>query len=154
MKSFLTIATLALATALVGCNNNKQETAAPGAVSGECCGGCSSETTAAPGAVSADSCSTAESCATSCSDAAAPGAVSSDCASSCETSSDKKMPVAPGAVSSDDCGAASSGCSESSAASCPLQRPGRLITRGDASRDRNSTPVPCCAGRASSCPSI
>ena len=74
MKSFLTIATLALATALVGCNNNKQDAAAPGAVSGECCsdtGTCCS-TAAAPGAVSADSYGS------SCSDAAAPGAVSSD----------------------------------------------------------------------------
>ena len=76
MKSFLTIATLALATALVGCNNNKQDAAAPGAVSGECCsdtGTCCS-TAAAPGAVSSDACGSAS----SCSDAAAPGAVSSD----------------------------------------------------------------------------
>ncbi len=98
MKSLITIATLALATALVGCNNNKQDTAAPGAVSGECCGSCAGDSAAAPGAVSAESCSSAESCASSCSDAAAPGAVSSD-----------------------ECGAASSGCSESSAASsCPF----------------------------------
>jgi uncharacterized lipoprotein NlpE involved in copper resistance len=72
MKSFFTIATLALATALVGCNNNKQDAAAPGAVSGNECSGCSSA--AAPGAVSAESCGSAS----SCSDAAAPGAVSSD----------------------------------------------------------------------------
>jgi hypothetical protein len=124
MKSFFTIATLALATALVGCNNNKQDAAAPGAVSGECCtdtGTCCS-TAAAPGAVSADSCGS------SCSDAAAPGAVSSDaCGSSCSDA------AAPGAVSSDACGSASS-CSDaaapgavssddacgSSAAACPF----------------------------------
>ena len=114
MKSLFTIATLALATALVGCNNNKQDTAAPGAVSGECCGSCAGDSAAAPGAVSAESCGSAESCASSCSDAAAPGAVSSDaCGSSCSDA------AAPGAVSSDDCGAAS-GCSEGSAASCPF----------------------------------
>lgn len=106
MKSFFTIATLALATALVGCNNNKQDAAAPGAVSGECCtdtGTCCS-TAAAPGAVSADSCGS------SCSDAAAPGAVSSDACGSASSCSDA---AAPGAVSSDDaCG--------SSAAACPF----------------------------------
>ena len=99
MKSILTIATLALASALVGCNDANKKDAAPGAVSGNCCG-CSGDTMpVAPGAVSADS------CASSCSDAA-PGAVSSDagCASSCSD-------AAPGAVSSEasSCGSASEG---------------------------------------------
>jgi hypothetical protein len=107
MKSFFTIATLALATALVGCNNNKQDAAAPGAVSGECCtdtGTCCS-TAAAPGAVSADSCGS------SCSDAAAPGAVSSEACGSASSCSDA---AAPGAVSSEACGSASS-CSDAAA---------------------------------------
>ena len=64
MKSILTLATLALASALVGCNAANKKDAAPGAVSGDCCG-CSGDTmSVAPGAVSADS------CASSCSDAA------------------------------------------------------------------------------------
>jgi hypothetical protein len=110
MKSILTIATLALASALVGCNDaNKKDSAAPGAVSGDCCGSC--DMTAAPGAVSAEPCGGAAACETSCTDAA-PGAVSSDagCASSCTD-------AAPGAVSSEsDC---STSCSDA-AATCPF----------------------------------
>jgi hypothetical protein len=104
MKTFFTIATLALATALVGCNNSsKQETAAPGAVSGNDCSSCSSA--AAPGAVSS------EACGSSCSDAAAPGAVSSEACGSASSCSDA---AAPGAVSSEACGSASS-CSDAAA---------------------------------------
>ena len=109
MKTFFTIATLALATALVGCNNNKQEAAAPGAVSGQCGSDCTSACcatdAAAPGAVSGSECAGCPAAAA----AAAPGAVSGEaCGSSCTD-------AAPGAVSSD-----ASGCSEGSASDCPF----------------------------------
>ena len=53
MKTLFTAATLAAAFALVGCNNNKANDAAPGATSG-CCGSCGDSCggDAAPGAVS------------------------------------------------------------------------------------------------------
>lgn len=124
MKFVATLAAVALAAVMTGCEADQDATANLGAVSGEtacsaegsCCGSCDGKAEVAPAAMSecgADSCG-ASGCAdkASCSEApAAMGAVSegacsakSECASSCS-----EAPAAMGAMSEGSCSAKCSG---------------------------------------------
>ncbi|MBL9147161.1 MAG: hypothetical protein JNM94_00565 [Phycisphaerae bacterium] len=112
MKLVASFAALALVACLAGCQNNKTNDAAPGAVSNSTCtkscdkASCD-KAAAAPGAVNGSGCckGSASSCTKDAANTAAPGAVSgSGCCSKDKTT------AAPGAVSGSGCCKSSSSC--------------------------------------------